>query len=34
MPLEKPIESITEADLLELIENKFEERRVIDYKQS
>jgi hypothetical protein len=34
MRLDKPIESITEADLLQLIEDKVDERRAIEYKQT
>src|SRR5271157_986514 len=34
MPLEIPIDQITEARLLALIENKVSERKSIDYKQA
>jgi Schlafen, AlbA_2 len=34
MSLEKPIEQIVEADLLELIENKVSERKTVEYKQA
>jgi predicted HTH transcriptional regulator len=33
MPLNKPLESINEADLLQLIDRKESERRLIEYKQ-
>ena len=34
MPLQKPLESIEEADLLQLIKDKVVERRTIEYRQS